>query len=210
MIEVIRVTVNKQTHLGSSAGEWLIHTCLLTVFYGFLSLDSHSASEVVVWGGGGGEAGERNQEPAEDVPHYVNSSSTTHLHVLAHLPPHQIKPGTNTLTQLCGRWTWLSKCHLTPKTLARILRKTDLDEHTLATDVWVISHHSQTSYAWSRTTHATRQEGMWGSVSLIAQPHAICNAFFLSFCMPSKHVASGFKLFFYCVIIHWSMFFRNI
>lgn len=61
-----------------------------------LSSDPHSASEAAIWGGCRGEAGERNQEPAEDVPHHVYSSSTAHLHVLAHLPPHQIKPGTHT------------------------------------------------------------------------------------------------------------------
>lgn len=132
--------------------------------------DPHSAPEAVIWGGGGGEAGERNQKPAEDVPHHVYSGSTTHLHVLAHLPPCQIKPGTHARCaedELCcpnaisppekhsrkhtrqRSWTWM--------------------KHTTATVVWMISHHSldlktelhtcktHSMYTWSKTTHATRR-----------------------------------------------------
>lgn len=55
------------------------------------STDSYPTPEVVIWSGGGGQVGARNQEPAEDVPHHGYSSSTACLYVLAHVPPHQIK-----------------------------------------------------------------------------------------------------------------------
>lgn len=139
-----------------------------------LPSDPHFASEAVIWGGGGGEAGERNQKPAEDVPHHVYSSSTAHLHVLAHLPPHQIKPGT--LTQsLCRRWTWLVRMpsHTLKYTWRKTHTHTHIEEAGLGWNTqqaaWMMSHHfprykdrtthSQDSlclYAWSYTTHATR------------------------------------------------------
>lgn len=57
--------------------------------------DSHSTPEAVIWSSGRGQVGERNQEPAEDVPHHVYSGGAAHLYVLAHVPPRQIKAGSH-------------------------------------------------------------------------------------------------------------------
>lgn len=67
----------------------------VTVSFARFPTDPHSASEALIWGSSWREAGERSQEPAEDVPHHVHSSGTARLYVLAHLPPHQIKAATH-------------------------------------------------------------------------------------------------------------------
>ncbi len=153
----------------------LIKECLLTG----PSSDPHSAPEAVIWGGGGGEAGERNKKPAEDVPHHVYSSSTTHLHVLAHLPPHQIKPGTHTHcaedelycpNAISPPKKPLKKTHTYTHThIHTHQRSWTWMKHTKATAVWMISHHfpdikteqhtrkTHSMYAWSKTTKVTRR-----------------------------------------------------
>lgn len=86
---------------------WLYNTTvdLLASF-----TDSHPTPEVVIWSGGRGQVGERNQESAEDVSHHVYSGGTACLYVLAHVPSHQIK------RTLAGHWTWtwLTKAICTP------------------------------------------------------------------------------------------------
>ena len=138
-----------------------------------LSSDPHPASEAVIRSGGGGQAGERSQKPAEDVPHHVYSSSTAHLHVLAHLPPHQIKPHTRFAEDELG---YVMPSQPLKNTHTQRRRSCTWMKSKTAT-VWMMSHYfpdvKTKVHIRLTTIHVKRRLGESAQPSLTAQPCVI-------------------------------------